>query len=76
MVFNVSIVKRGKACKTCGKTVMKGEKVIEKVVFLPNMKFPMKENMCLECAQEFVRPEFIKFLDTLSYKLKQLTKEL
>lgn len=73
--FNITIVKQKKTCKTCGKVSVKGEKVIEKI-FWGFAKYPVKENLCLDCAKSYAKPDFIKYLFSLAYDLRELEKQI
>lgn len=71
MQFNTSIVKRSRTCKTCGGVVQKGHIIIEKVMWL-GQGYPIKEMLCLDCAEKYTNPDFIKYLEQLIVKLKAL----
>lgn len=68
MYFNIDVAKtkRGRICGLCNKHIQQGEKLFEMFNYdKETMKFPIKKNVCLQCANKLIMPEFLIYLRDL-----------
>jgi len=76
MLFELSMAKRGRKCKMCGGHIGQDKHFFIQTTWIPNVTYPTKANVCLECAGKLTDDVFIEYFETLLAGLKRLKANL
>lgn len=76
MKYQLDIVKRKRACHFCNTYIQQGEKMFVELEYDPNLPYPTKRNICLNCASKIINKEFLGFLNTLVFEVQRAYKLL
>ena len=76
MNYELRTTKAKRTCTPCSGVITKGTKFVEKTMWIPGRPYPLKENMCMECADSYAKPDFLKYLRELVKKLEQLQTQI
>jgi predicted transcriptional regulator len=65
MWFKIETSKRGKSCSQCNKLMPKGEIYFLFMDFNREMKYPIKESWCKDCAMKIADKDFLIYIEQL-----------
>ena len=74
MYVEISIPSRGRTCSMCQKRIEKGDKHFILTDWLQEVKYPIKKNVCIECADKISNPDFLIALERLIDGLKRVRR--
>lgn len=72
MMVELSISKRGRTCSLCGKSIDKEAKHFVTTDWASHVRYPIKRNVCFNCAESFTNPLFVESMEILVKKLKKM----
>jgi len=76
MYIEVTTPIRGRKCTVCHRQIQPGTKHLMTTEFIKDVKYPMKRNVCLECAGEISNPAFLNCMIRLVERLKGIQYKL
>lgn len=72
MHYEITAALSKRKCHFCSKEILKKELHFRMHYWKERVEFPTIKNVCAACAQRFYDPEWIKFLEELIKKAKEL----